>query len=143
MIFGERLQTARKAKGMTQKELGLEMHYPYKSADIRIAQYENSMRVPGDETVNELARVLEISPKALRGPEGEGYSPEAVMRILYEMEEAGYRVDIRRISNEVVAQIHNEKLSGMLLEWRKVKNKYKMEKLSQKEYLTWKLCWEE
>ena len=34
---------------------------------------------------DELARALEISPKALRGPEDEGYSPEAVMRILFEI----------------------------------------------------------
>ena len=140
MNFGERLQIARKARGMTQKELGLEMHYPYKSADVRIAQYENSMRVPGDETVDELASALSVSAKALKGPED--YSPADVMRILFEMEEQGYRVEIRRINNEVFVQIHSEKLTGMLLEWRKVQNKLKMEKLSQKEYLTWKLCWE-
>lgn len=141
MNFGERLQTARKARGLTQKELGLEMHYPYKSADVRIAQYENSMRVPGDDTVNELAEALKISPNALKGPES--YSPADVMRILFEMEEQGYNVEIKRVNNQVVVQIHNEKISGMLLEWRKEKNRLKMDKLSQKEYLTWKLCWEE
>ena len=141
MNFGERLQTARKARGMTQKELGLEMHYPYNSADVRIAQYESSIRVPGDETIEELAKALEVSSHALKGPEG--YSPADVMRILFEMEEQGYRVDIRRINNQVVVQIHNAKISGMLLEWRKAQNKLKMEKLSRKEYLTWKLCWEE
>jgi len=141
MNFGERLQTARKTRGMTQKELGLEMHYPYNSADVRIAQYESSMRVPGGETIEELAKALKISPYALKGPED--YSAADVMRILFEMEEKGYRVDIRQINSQVVVQIYNEKLTGMLLEWRKVQNKRKMEKLSQKEYLTWKLCWEE
>ena len=53
-----------------------------------------------------------------------------------------YRVDVKRLNNEVVVIIHNETLTGMLLEWRKAKNRYKMEKYSQKEYLTWKLCWE-
>jgi transcriptional regulator with XRE-family HTH domain len=61
MNFGERLQTARKARGLTQKELGLEMNYPYRSADVRIAQYENSLRVPQDETVKELADALKIT----------------------------------------------------------------------------------
>lgn len=141
MDFGERLQTARKVRGMTQKELGLEMHYPYKSADVRIAQYENSLRVPNDDTIDKLAGVLNVSPSALKGPQG--YSPADVMRILYEMEEQGYRVEVHRVDNQVVAQVYNEKITGMLLEWRKAKNRLKMEKLSQKEYLTWKLCWEE
>lgn len=141
MNFGERLQTARKARGLTQKELGLEMHYPYRSADVRIAQYENGLRVPNDEKIRELAEVLNVSVSSLKGPES--YEPAEVMRILFEMEEQGYRVDIRRVSNQVVVQISNEKLSGMLLEWRRVQNKLKMDKLSQKEYLTWKLCWEE
>jgi len=139
MNIGERLQTARKVRGMTQKELGLEMHYPYRSADVRIAQYENSLRVPNEETIEELAKVLDISSSALKGPAG--YSPADIMRILFEMEEKGYRVDVRRVDNEVVVQIHNEKLTGMLLEWRKAKNRLKADRLSQKEYLVWKLQW--
>lgn len=140
MNFGERLQTARKARGLTQKELGLEMNYPYRSADVRIAQYENSLRVPQDETVKELADALNISPHALKGPED--YAPADVMRILFEMEEHGYKVDIRQVNNQVVAQICNEKLSGMLLEWRKLKIRLKVDKLSHKDYLIWKLQWE-
>ena len=140
MNIGDRILYARKVRGLTQKEVGLEMHYPYRSADIRIAQYERGLRAPNDETIKKLAEALGVSEGALRGPQG--YEPEDVMRILFELEDNGYRVDVKRLNNEVVVIIHNETLTGMLLEWRKAKNRYKMEKYSQKEYLTWKLCWE-
>ena len=45
MRCGDRLRRARTLRGMTMKELGLEMHYPYKNADTRIAQYEKGPEV--------------------------------------------------------------------------------------------------
>ena len=36
MNSGERIKAARNFRGMTLRELGIELHYPYKSADVRI-----------------------------------------------------------------------------------------------------------
>ena len=141
MNTGERLQTARKVRGMTQREVGLEMHYPYFSSDVRIAQYENNIRTPSDETVEKLAQVLKVSKSALVGPQG--YTRSDVMRMLYEMEEQGYRIEIQRYKNQLVIVIHNDDLYDLLKEWRKVKNRLKAGRITQKDYLIWKLTWEE
>lgn len=140
MNIGERILNARKVKGLTQKEVGLEMHYPYRSADIRIAQYEKGLRVPTSETISMLAKAMGVSESALTGPLG--YDPKDVMRALFELEDQGYTVDVRQVQNQIVVQIYSEKLEEPLAEWKKVKNRFKLEQLSEKEYLTWKLCWE-
>ena len=91
---GERIKEARNLRGMTQKELGLEMHYPYKSADIRIAQYESGTRGIKRDVIDQLAEILKVNPEALIGPVG--YDRQDVMRILFDLESKGYDVDIHK-----------------------------------------------
>ena len=62
MAFGERLRYFRTKRGLTQKMLGLMMGYPAKSADIRVAQYENGSRYPKDEVITDLACYIPCSP---------------------------------------------------------------------------------
>ena len=139
MNTGERIQNARKIRGMTQLELGLEMHYAYKSAAVRIAQYELGIKKPTHATIDELAKALNISRKALTGPEG--YEIEDIMRFLFELEDQGYDLDIHKKGGYTVVEIRGEQLSKPLEEWRKIQSKYKREMLTQNQYLTWKLCW--
>lgn len=44
MAMGERLRFFRKLRGMKLKELGLQLGFPEKSADVRMAQYESETR---------------------------------------------------------------------------------------------------
>lgn len=60
--FGQRLKLVRRYRSMTQKELGVLMSFPEKSADVRIAQYEKNARVPKADTVAKFAEVLNVSP---------------------------------------------------------------------------------
>jgi len=69
MAFGERLRYFRTKRGLTQKMMGILMGYPERSADIRVAQYENGSRYPKDEVIEALAAGLEVSPKALALPD--------------------------------------------------------------------------
>ena len=137
---GERIQNARKLKGITQRELGLEMHYRYASAPVRIAQYETGIKKPGEDTVRQLAQALGVSRKAITGPEG--YETDDVMRFLFELEDNGFHVQIKREDHETVVVIHGDNLSKPLEEWRRVQNKYRRDMLTENQYLTWKLCWE-
>lgn len=137
---GERIANARKVMGMTQRELGLEMHFRYNSAGVRIAQYEIGIKKPSPETIEKIAKALGVSRKALTGPEG--YEPEDVMRFLFELEEHGYTVEICRREHEMVAVIRGEHLSQPLEEWRKVQGKHRRDMITMNQYLTWKLCWE-
>ena len=60
--FGQRLKFVRRFRKLTQKDLGVLMGYPEKSADVRIAQYEKNARIPKKATVLQLADILKVSP---------------------------------------------------------------------------------
>ena len=62
---GKRLKLLRKLRGYTQKEFGTALGFPEKSADIRVAQYENGSRCPKDDTLNKMAKLLKVSPVTL------------------------------------------------------------------------------
>ena len=57
---------------MTQKYLGMALGFPEKSADVRLAQYENSSRTPKADVTAAPAKVLNVSPKALDVPDIDG-----------------------------------------------------------------------
>lgn len=54
---------------MTQKYLGIQVGFPEKTADIRMAQYESGSRTPKVDLTNTLAQVFEVSPQALTVPD--------------------------------------------------------------------------
>ena len=58
MAIGERIHFFRILRGMTQKYLGLQVGFPEKSADVRLAQYETGARTPKAELTASLAHVL-------------------------------------------------------------------------------------
>lgn len=139
MNTSERIKKARNFRKMTQKELGLEMHYPYKSADIRIAQYESGTRGIKREVIDQLADILKVSPEYLIGPQG--YSDSDVMRLLFELEDEGYGIDIHKRDGHIIIEITADKLTSSLEDWRRVKARLKKEKITEHDYIEWKLCW--
>lgn len=62
MITGERIKYLRRQRGMTQKELGIAVGFPEKTADIRIAQYESGSRCPKEGLVKKFAEIFDVSP---------------------------------------------------------------------------------
>lgn len=50
MAISERIHFFRTMRGMTQKYLGMALGFPEKSADVRLAQYENGSRTPKADT---------------------------------------------------------------------------------------------
>lgn len=48
----ERIRFLRNLKGMTQKYLGVQVGFPEKTADIRMAQYESGSRTPKADLTN-------------------------------------------------------------------------------------------
>lgn len=85
MSFGSRLRYFRQKQGSTQKLIGLLMGFPEKSADIRVAQYENSSRIPKPEVVQEFANRFGISPRALAVPDIDTY--DGLMHTLFALED--------------------------------------------------------
>ena len=63
MAIGERIHFFRLLRGMTQKYLGTAVGFPERSADVRLAQYENGSRKPKADLTAALAQVLDVSPQ--------------------------------------------------------------------------------
>ena len=68
MSPGRRIRHYRMLKGMTQKALGIAAGFSPETADIRIAQYESSVRTPKHALLCTLAEALGVSPSALDIP---------------------------------------------------------------------------
>ena len=58
MAIGERIHFFRTLRGMTQKYLGMALGFPEKSADVRLAQYENGSRTPKADLTAALAQII-------------------------------------------------------------------------------------
>lgn len=140
MKTGKRIHSARLLKDKTMKEIGIEMHYPISSAAVRIAQYEKGLRIPNDETLDQLAKVLQVNRKALTGPEG--YETDDVIRFLLELEDEGYDISIRADGSDMIVMIKSESLNKPLMVWNSIRTEYYNDEISRKDYITWKFCWD-
>lgn len=65
---GKRIRHFRILCGMTQKALGMAVGFPQDSADVRIAQYESGARMPKQNLLYQIAKVLGVSPSELAVP---------------------------------------------------------------------------
>ena len=139
MNTGQRLQTARKLRGMTQKELGLELGYQYYGADTRIAQYETGVRTPKASLIKQMAEVLQVNPKSITG--ATGHAPDDVIQFLFDLEEEGYDIEICKCKDEIIVKIKHPLLNNPLEQWKMMRAQLRADKLSKKEYQTWKFEW--
>lgn len=141
MAIGERIHFFRTMRGMTQKYLGMALGFPEKSADVRLAQYENGSRTPKADVTAALAQVLDISPKALDVPDIDSYI--GLMHTLFTLEdryglhtdeadgEICLKVDVRK--NKDSARLHE-----MLCSWQQAAAMLKAEEITQEEYDRWR-----
>ena len=119
MRIGERIKRIRTMRGMTQKELGLAVGFPARSADVRIAQYENGVRNPKEDMVKQLATALHVHPSSISNQNGDAYIN--LMYNLFDIENT-FGIHIDQIDGELCLRLdrmHKEYVSvyGLLLEW--------------------------
>lgn len=141
MAIGERISFFRNLRGMTQKFLGMQVGFPEKSADVRLAQYETGTRTPKADMTAALADALDVSPKALDVPDIDSYI--GLMHTLFTLEdryglqicesdgEVHLRVDVRHSKD--AAELHK-----MLCAWRQVSAMLKAGEISREEYDRWR-----
>ena len=98
MAIGERIRFFRMLRGMTQKYLGMTVGFPEKSADVRLAQYENGSRSPKADLTAALAEVLDVSPQALSVPDIDSYT--GLMHTLFTLEDL-YGLKVRELDGEI------------------------------------------
>ena len=141
MAIGERIHFFRTMRGMTQKYLGMALGFPEKSADVRLAQYENGSRTPKADVTDALAQVLDVSPKALDIPDIDSYT--GLMHTLFTLEDR-YGLHIDEADGEVCLKVDVRKnkdavqLHEMLCAWRQVAALLKAGEITQDEYDRWR-----
>ena len=115
--------------------------YPEKSADIRVAQYENGSRYPKEEVIDDLAGALEVHPKALALPDIDSYV--GLLHTLFALEDLyGIRVStvegepflfVDKTGNKDAAELHS-----MLLAWSEQVAKLESGEISREDYDRWR-----
>ena len=141
MAIGERIHFFRTMRGMTQKYLGMALGFPEKSADVRLAQYENGSRTPKADVTAALAQVLDISPKALDVPDIDSYI--GLMHTLFTLEDR-YGLHTDEADGEICLKVDVRKskdsawLHEMLCSWQQAAAMLKAEEITQEEYDRWR-----
>lgn len=144
MAIGERIHFFRNLRGITQKQLGMIIGFPEKSADVRIAQYENGSRKPKEDVTSALATALDVSEHALNVPNID--STEGLMHTLFLLEDK-YGLYVDKTDKEVCLRVNvfkgNEAtiLNKMINTWYKESLKLKSGEIDKNEYDKWRYNW--
>ena len=141
MAIGERIHYIRSLRGMTQKYLGMMVGFSEKTADVRMAQYETGARTPKADLTAELAKVLDVSPKALDVPEIDSYV--GLMHTLFALEDI-YGLKVGELDGEVCLRLDKSRgttylqMFDMLHAWREQAAKLERKEISKEEYDRWR-----
>ena len=141
MAIGERISFFRNLRGMTQKFLGIQVGFPEKSADVRLAQYETGTRSPKADVTAALANILDVSPLALSVPDIDSYL--GLMHTLFTLEDR-YGLYVDEMDGEICLKVNVRKnkdaaeLHRMLCAWQEQAAKLKAGEISQDDYDNWR-----
>lgn len=141
MAIGERIHFFRILRGMTQKYLGLQVGFPEKSADVRLAQYETGARTPKAELTASLAHVLGVSPQALSVPDIDSYT--GLLHTLFALED-NYGLKVGKVNGEICLRVNVRQgkdaaeLHKMLCAWQEQAGKLRTGEITQEEYDRWR-----
>ena len=141
MAIGERIRFFRMLRGMTQKYLGMTVGFPEKSADVRLAQYENGSRSPKADLTAALAEVLDVSPQALSVPDIDSYT--GLMHTMFTLEDL-YGLKVRELNGEICLTVdvrQNKdaaRLHEMMCSWREQAAKLEAGEISKEDYDKWR-----
>ena len=164
MTLGEKLKRIRTFRGMTQKDLGVAVGFDDKGADNRIAQYETNYRVPKEDLLKKMAKVLRVSPYNFYDPDPG--CAEEILRTLFWLDDVTpgliclfqmvpdekrrksedsnvyYRDDIDLPVKPPVGMYFDYSfLNDSIAEWLIRQQELKANEITKDEYFEWKLNW--
>ena len=116
---GRRLKLIRKFRGYSQKEFGVALGFPEKSADVRVAQYENKARTPKKDLQINMTEILNVSPEVLS---------LSVSTAREELMQSLFWLEYTKGSDEIY---------DCLKEWKFMKDKLNTGEISPESYLEW------
>ena len=141
MAISERIRFFRNLRGMTMKYLGTQIGFPERSADVRLAQYENGTRSPKADVTANLAQILEVAPEALNVPDIDSYI--GLMHTLFALEDM-YGLTISETDGELCLKVDDskgtdaEELITMLSAWKEQKEKLAAKEIDKEAYDDWR-----
>lgn len=140
MAFGKRIKLIRQLRGLTQRELGEQLGFSGKAADIRIAQYESETRKPKDKIAEAMAFRLDVPTFALDVPNID--HDYGILHTLFALEdEHGFMIeDIDGIPCIRMNKDHKNYLSfsQMLRRWSEQHQKLLNGEITKEEYDEWR-----
>lgn len=141
MAISERIRFFRNLRGMTMKQLGMLIGFPERSADVRMAQYENGTRSPKADVTANLAQALAVAPEALSVPDIDSYI--GLMHTLFALEDM-YGLTISETDGELCLKVDSEKgkdaeeLIHMFTDWKEQKAKLAANEIDVSSYNAWR-----
>lgn len=140
MAIGERIRLFRSRKGLLQKQLGMLLGFSEKTAEVRIAQYENDARAPKEDLVKQMAQVLDVRPEAIRVPDIDTYV--GLAHTLFTLEDR-YGLKAGNIDGELCIRLdkyHREvhAMFALLQIWAEKAKQLSDEEISKEEYDDWR-----
>lgn len=141
MTIGERIRFFRRLRRMTQKALGIALGFPEVSAEVRVSQYEKGLRTPKADLVEQLAKLLQVSPDALRVPCIDDDDKVGFLHTLFALEDI-YGLQIGKLDGELCLHFNNidarMKFRKDFNTWYTVLRRYQMGDITKEEYDQWR-----
>lgn len=134
MVLGERIKRIRTFRGLTQRELGLKLGYEERNADVRIAQYESGYRVPKNNTLMEMAKILNVNYIHFIGVTP-GCAEDIMLTFLW-LDEDDWPAHA-----PVGMWLEYGLVNDFMREWCLRKEQLKSGEISEDEYFEWKINW--
>lgn len=148
MAVGDRIKRVRNFRGMTMKELGMAVGFDEKSADVRIAQYENNSRKPKEELMRKIAAALDVSVAYLEDPTMN--DAEGILHALFELDDQYPWMHLVETVDNTDADLPHKRvavcfdynvLDSFMAEWMLRKQQLRRREITREEYQEWKLNW--
>lgn len=138
MDIGQRIRFVRLFRGMKQEELAEKIGLGGgENGRTRISQYENGKRTPKEDLLEKISDALQIDSLYLSSKE----KTDALDLVftLFDWDEGGLPVEIIEHDGKLLLDLNNPLFSDFLLQWANKKADLKSKKISNDDYIEWKI----
>ena len=137
---GERIAFARQMRGMSQDEVSDKLGLTGESKRRTMARYERGDRIPKEDRLLEIAKILNVNVKCLK--EFDFRNDEDMIYMLLWMEEMYPRMNIDLGISEYFPNKRDRKIQKFIKEWKEIRRKRQEHEITYDEYIEWKFQYE-
>ena len=134
---GARIAYVRELRGMTQDELAGKLGFTDDRRRRHITRYETNERVPKEDRLEQLAKILNVSVNAIKPYDYTNPNDLIYTNIWMEELIPGYKMDIGTLNNVWFDSVTYLKYYSK--EWEVMNRKLNNKEISLKDYIEWKL----